>query len=368
MSALPTFSAVVLRLGETVAVAVAGGALATRLGVPAGWLSGSMLFVALAAICGRPMLVPMPLQRVFFVLMGILLGGVVTPETLHGILTWPFSIAVLAISTLCMIVASSSYLRHVHGWDRVSAVFGASPGSMAQVMLLSTEYRADVRAIAVVQTVRGLLLTAGLPLGLALFGLAEPSTTLTRGGAASNTVTELTVLFAVSIAAGLAMFWLRLPGGLLFGTMLGSAVLHGGGFVHATLPEWLAIAGVMGVGALTGARFAGTSPRLIVAYLGAALGSFAVVVSIASVFCLLVARVLSVRIADAVIAFAPGAQDTMMVLALAMHLDPVFVGAHHLARFVVVSIAVPLLVQRIAGPRPKPGERIEPPRLPRVGE
>ncbi len=365
MPAPPKILPIVLRVAETALVAIVGGALATRLRIPAGWLSGSMLFVALAAICGRPMLVPMPVQRVFFVLMGILLGSVVTPETLQGILTWPLSIAVLAISVACMILASSSYLRHVHGWDRVSALFGASPGSMAQVMLLATEYGADVRAIAVVQTVRGLLLTAGLPLGLALFGLAEPSTTLTRAGGASGSFAELVVLFAVSTAAGLAMFWLRLPGGLLFGTMLGSAALHGGGFLQATLPEWLAIAGVMGVGALTGARFAGTSPRMIVAYLGAALGSFAVVVTIASGFCLLVASLLSVRIADAVIAFAPGAQDTMMVLALAMNLDPVFVAAHHLARFVAVSISIPLMAQRIAGPRPK----IDPPKPPRkIGE
>jgi len=54
----------------------------------------------------------------------------------------------------------------------------------------------------------------------------------------------------------------------------------------------------------------------------------------------------------------------MMVLALAMHLDPVFVGAHHLARYVVVSISVPLLVQRAAGPRPKRGQKIEPPKVP----
>jgi membrane AbrB-like protein len=233
---------------------------------------------------------------------------------------------------------------------------------MAQVMLLSTEYRADVRAIAVVQTMRGLLLTAGLPAGLALFGLAGPSASMTRAGAESGSLLELAVLFAVSTAAGFAMFWLRLPGGLLFGTMLGSAVLHGGGFVHAVLPEWLAIVGVVGVGALTGARFAGTSPRMIASYLGAALGSFALVVTIASCFCVLVATMLPVRVADAVIAFAPGAQDTMMVLALAMHLDPVFVGAHHLARYVVVSIAVPLLVQRAAGPPPKKGQMVEVPK------
>ena len=43
---------------------------------------------------------------------------------------------------------------------------------------------------------------------------------------------------------------------------------------------------------------------------------------------LVTAKLMSVRAADAVMAFAPGAQDTMMVLALALHLDPVFVGAH----------------------------------------
>jgi uncharacterized membrane protein AbrB (regulator of aidB expression) len=53
------------------------------------------------------------------------------------------------------------------------------------------------------------------------------------------------------------------------------------------------------------------------------------------------------------VAFAPGAQDTMMVLALALHLDPVFVGALHLSRFVLVSLLVPFLAQRI---RKLPGD------------
>jgi hypothetical protein len=30
----------------------------------------------------------------------------------------------------------------------------------------------------------------------------------------------------------------------------------------------------------------------------------------------------------------------MMVLALALHLDPVFVGAHHIARFLIVTFSV----------------------------
>ena len=60
--------------------------------------------------------------------------------------------------------------------------------------------------------------------------------------------------------------------------------------------------------------------------------------SIASAFVLLLTRRCHpFRLADVVVAFAPGAQDTMMVLALAMHLDPVYVGALHLSRFLVVT-------------------------------
>jgi uncharacterized membrane protein AbrB (regulator of aidB expression) len=61
-----------------------------------------------------------------------------------------------------------------------------------------------------------------------------------------------------------------------------------------------------------------------------------------------VTAILPFRVADVVIAFAPGAQDTMMVLALTLHLDPVFVGAHHLTRFLIVTFSVALTARRWA--------------------
>jgi hypothetical protein len=59
------------------------------------------------------------------------------------------------------------------------------------------------------------------------------------------------------------------------------------------------------------------------------------------------------------IAYAPGAVDAMMLLALALNLDPVYVGAHHLTRIFFVSLAMPLLARRAAPARkaldtPKP--------------
>ena len=73
---------------------------------------------------------------------------------------------------MLMMIAATAYLRFVHRWDPLSALLGASPGSMAQVVALSAEFHANLRGIAIVQTMRVLIVTIGLPGGLALFGLA----------------------------------------------------------------------------------------------------------------------------------------------------------------------------------------------------
>ncbi len=336
---------------ETLIIALAGGAAFTLLGMPAGLVSGSVLAVAAAALLQRPVKVPVPLARACYVVIGILLGAVVTPQTLKGFTAWPLSIALLMTAAVCMMVATTTYLQVVHRWDRLSALMGASPGSMAQVIALSVDLGADLRAVAIVQTMRVLLLTLGLPTGLALFGLVAPAMSLARGPAGGSSVAELALLVAVSTAAAIAAWRLRFPGGLLFGAMAGSGVLHGTGLVHAVLPWWIASASVIVLGATVGARFADTPLRTLIGYLGAGFGSFAVSLSVATLFVLIVTRLFPFPIANVVIAFSPGAQDTMMVLALALHLDPVYVGAHHIARFLVVSFSIAIAARRIAKDR-----------------
>jgi uncharacterized protein len=333
---------------ETLLIAAAGGIVFALSGFPAGLVSGSVLAVSAAALLGRPVTMPTALARVGYVVVGIQLGAVVTPDTIKGFITWPASIALLVVASIAMIVATTSYLRVVHRWEPLSALMGASPGSMVQVIALSTELGADLRAIAIVQTMRVLLLTIGIPAGLALFGLVAPALPSTRGPAGLSSLPEMVLVVVVSTASALALMRLRFPGGLIFGAMAGSGILHGSGLVSAVLPWWIGGGAVIVLGAVVGSRFAGASPRLLLGYLGAAFGSFAVSLTIASLFVLLVTSLFPFPVANVVVAFSPGAQDTMMVLALALHLDPVFVGAHHVARFLVVTITVAIAARRLA--------------------
>jgi uncharacterized protein len=104
-----------MQVVETLLIAAIGGIGLNLVGFPGGLVSGSMLTVALAALAGRPMRIPLPLARLCFVLVGVLLGAVVTPETLKGVAAWPLSIALLLVAAICMMVATTCYLRVVHG-------------------------------------------------------------------------------------------------------------------------------------------------------------------------------------------------------------------------------------------------------------
>jgi uncharacterized protein len=337
-------AAVLRRIIETLLIGGLGGAALGLPGFPAGWLSGAILAVSIAAIAGRPVRIPDPLARITFVLTGISLGGAVTPEALGGMGAWPASLALLAVGMTILTAAVALYLRKVHGWDTISAVLASCPGGLATVLVLAAENGADVRSVAIVQTVRIVLLAVALPASLAALGLTGAPVALRAGAGAFADLGQLAALIGICTLVAVAAQWLRFPGGLMFGAMLSSAVLHGAGWITVTLPSWLAIASFVVLGSLTGTRFANTDPRLLRHLAAAALGAFAVGTVVALGGAVAAAALLSLSTGDMIIAYAPGALEAMMILALALNFDPAFVGAHHLARFMLVLIAIPVVI------------------------
>ncbi len=55
-------------------------------------------------------------------------------------------------------------------------------------------------------------------------------------------------------------------------------------------------------------------------------------------------------------------RDVIMLLALALHLDPVYVGAHHLTRIFYVSVTMPLVARRNARQLKRAAAASKPPR------
>lgn len=339
----------ILHTFETLLIGLAGGLLFQWLQLPGGLISGAMIAVGAAAIAGRPMGLPPLMAHVILMTLGLSLGSMVTPQMLTNMAAYPVSIAILAASTFCATLGSSFYLQHVHRWDRTSALLAGSPGALSQIIMLANEKGADVAGIAVVQTMRVIILTAALPLILAASGLAQ------HGGApmhaAPATPLALAILVALCVATSLLLRMLKFPASWMFGAMLGSSVLHGTGSIEGGLPVWAYAAALIGIGALIGTRFARISARTLLSHMAAAIGSFTVAIVISAIFVVLVTLTTDARFGDIVVAFSPGAMDAMLALALTLHIDPIFVGAHHLSRFVFVSIATPGIVHLFGRPQ-----------------
>src|SRR6202171_2326133 len=267
-----------LNVLETLAIGAAGGALFLWASLPGGLISGAMIAVGIAAIAGRPLFVPPILTQTVLVLLGISLGSLVSRQLLQHIGAYPLTIALLALATFCSTFGSSLYLQRFHGWDQTSAFLAGSPGALSQITMLAAEKGADVPAIAVVQTMRVIILTAALPMLLALTGIAPSSPP--AAAVAIATPLELTGLIAASVAAGLLLRLIKFPASWMFGAMIGSSVLHGTGLIEGGLPPWVRGVALVGIGALIGTRFARMNGRVLLSHVNAALGAFAIAIVI----------------------------------------------------------------------------------------
>jgi membrane AbrB-like protein len=346
--ALPTRTKT-LQFLETLAIGTIGGLLFLVAGLPGGLITGAMLAVGSAAMLGRSMAVPAHLTQAVLVLLGISLGSLMSRQLLQHLSSYPLTIGLLALATFCTTFGSSYYLQRMHGWDRTSAFLAASPGALSQIALLAIEKGADMPAIAVVQTLRVIILTAALPLILVATGLTSSSAPALTMTVASPL--GLVGLIGASVAVSLVLRMMNFPASWLFGAMIGSSVLHGAGLIDGGLPPLVRGIALIGIGTLIGSRFSRMRTSTLLRHLTAGLGSFAIAIVISAVFVMLVAWTTNVRFADVLVAYAPGAMDAMLALALTLHIDPIFVGAHHLSRFIFVTIATPGIVHLFGRPQ-----------------
>src|SRR5262249_39140446 len=202
----------------------------------------------------------------------------------------------LALATFCSTFGSSYYLQRVHGWDRTSAFLAGSPGALSQITILAVERGADLPAIAVVQTLRVIALTAALPLLLALGGLAPAAAPALTMITASPL--ELAELVAAALAAAMLRRRAQIPANWVFCAMIASGLLHGMGLIEGGLPPWVRNVALVGIGALMGSRFARMKMKTLASHLNAALGSFAIAIAISGLFVVAIVLTTNVRFAD----------------------------------------------------------------------
>lgn len=320
-----------------------GGLVAHSLGVPAAWLSGSVLAVVLWGALGFGTPIARPLADAAMLVSGVSMGAGVTPEAIAAIGRYPFSLAFLAVGILASTIGSMMWLTRVSGWRRDDALLASAPGAFSTALAIALDRDAAVAQIAVVQTFRIFVLITVLPSIVVLIGGGSAMNSLVQAQRSVASPLAMAVVLVGGLALGIGFERLRVAAPILLGGTVVSSLFHATAWAPGFMPPVVATAGLVLIGVFIAERFARVERDALRETIPAAAGSFLISMMIAAGFAALAALAAKVAVADSLVAFAPGGLEAMMVLALVLGLDPLYVGVHHLARFLGIGVVLPFV-------------------------
>ena len=328
----------------TLLISAAGGGIAALLHMPAAWLAGGALAVAIASLSGVKVHMPNWLRDLTFVLTGLSMGASVARDSLALMVQWPVTLAALTIELILIITCTGYLLRKLFGLDRGTAYLSSFPGHLSFTMSIAAAGVGDARQIVIIQVLRILLLTICVPIG-ALF---LPVGTYAGGAAQPPMALETLAVIAVACAiVGFIFTRLRVPAGFALGAMATSITAKFAGWFEGSAPPLFLIAIFILVGALIGSRFSGiTRKEFAKAALGGLAGT-ALTVGIVTVVALAVTPLVDMPFGQIWLGLSPGALEGMGALGIALGFDTAFIAAHHVSRLLLLTFAIPVVAMLV---------------------
>ncbi len=325
-------------------VAGLGGLAFYELGVPAAWLSGAAIAATLWGLTGWAVPMPRALADAAMLISGAAMGAAVTPAAIAAMGRYPGSLILLVIGVMAISGASTFWLTRISGWRKADAMLASVPGALSTVLAVAADRKADVPSVAIVQNLRLFVLIALLPsLVVATGGGGNTGALIGQGQPVAGPDDLALVLFG-GVALGAVFRKLNVAAPILLGATVVSSTSHGTEAVTGVIPPVIATGGLVLIGLFIAERFRNIQRSTLRRALVAALGSFLIGMAVAVVFAALAAWLAGVSFANSLVAFAPGGLEAMTVLALVLGLDPLYVGIHHLVRFLGIGLVLPFMI------------------------
>lgn len=335
----------------TLVVAIVGAGLFVLLGLPLPFLFGPMSACLVAALMGAKMQGAGQLGTGARTVLGLAVGASITPEVIDRLPSMAASLALVPLYVLLIGAIGVPYFHRVAKFDLPTSYYCAMPGGMQDMIVFGEVAGANVRALSLVQATRVLTIVTVAPfLLIHVYGVEFVNPVGAR--AADLPLGELLIMVAAALIGWKGGERIGLFGAAIIGPLVLAAVLSLTGILHDRPPREAVLASQFLIGMSVG-----------VYYVGVTLRELRHIVAVGAVFVLLLA-VLAALFTEVVVlsglapavegflAFAPGGQAEMAIIAIVAGADLGYVVTHHLARMVLVIVAAPA-VAAMAKIRPR---------------
>ncbi|MCT4558947.1 MAG: AbrB family transcriptional regulator [Pelagimonas sp.] len=336
---------------QTFVIAVAGSLGFALLGLPLPFLLGPMFACLLAAVAGVSLQGAGQFGMFMRTFLGVAVGASITPELLGRMPEIAGSLAFVPVF-LCVIAALGyPLLRHVFGLDPVTAWYSAMPGGLQDMLIFGEEAGGDARALSLIHATRVVVLVSLAPVLMQMvWGLdlsAAPGVPMGQ-----IPPSQIVIMILAGIVGWKLFERIGLFGASILGPMIVTTALSLGGIVQSRPPAEIIQAAQFFIGIAVGAKYVGITRREVREHVFAGLVYSVLLGSVSLVFFAVILGLGLAPALDALMAFLPGGQAEMVVIAIIAGADLAYVVTHHVLRIVLVVMVAPIIGRRLNPSRP----------------
>jgi len=330
-----------IQLLITYAIAAAGVVLFKVLGLPLPWLLGPIFACLSAALMGAPLRGVKIVNDAMRSILGVAVGATFTVTLLVSMADMWTTLVLIPLMVFLIGMIGVPYFQRLWGFDAATSYYSAMPGGLQDMLAFGEEAGGDVRALSLIHATRVMVIVVALPFvlqGYWALDLSNPP------GAPASSIGPwqlgLMVFCGVvgwQVAKAVGMF-----GASILGPMLLAAIFALLDILQNRPPAeaiWMA---QFFIGMTVGTKYVGVTMPEVRRDVTAALGFCVILILLSLGFAEVIYLIGLAPPLETLLAFAPGGQAEMTVLALVVGADMAFVVAHHVLRIVVVILGAPI--------------------------
>jgi membrane AbrB-like protein len=314
------------------------------LSFPLPFLFGPLFACLLGAFAGVPMSGLGTVSVAARTILGVAVGASLTPAVVAAIPQMAASVALIPLYIAVIGLVGVPFFRRIYGFDRVTSWYAAMPGGLTDMVLFGIEAGGDGRALALIHATRVLIIVTLAPLILT-FGFGVSLDGPMGAPASELPVHEMLIMAAAALVGWKAGERVGLFGAPILGPMILTGALSLLDVIHYRPPAEAILAAQFMIGLNIGVGYVGVTLIELRRDVTAGVVFVLLLAALAALFTEAVVLLGLAAPVDGFLAFAPGGQAEMTVLAIIVGADLGYVILHHLVRVILVISGAPVVAR-----------------------
>jgi uncharacterized protein len=342
------------RIAATIALASLGVLLFHALSLPLPFLFGPLSACLLAALSGAPLRGTGQVGTGARTILGIAVGASLTPALLTQLPSMLASVALIPIYIVLIGAIGVPFFRRVCGYDPATAWYAAMPGGLQDMVIFGAEAGGNGRTLSLIHATRVLIIVTVAPVIL-VNGFGAALSQPIGAPAADIPLHELAIMATAALIGWKGGERIGLFGASILGPLVIAGALSLAGAIHHRPPAEAILAAQFFIGIGIGVGYVGITLQELRRDVAAGVAFVLILAMLAAVMAEIVVLAGLAGPVEAFLAFAPGGQAEMTVLAIVAGADLGYVVVHHLTRILVVITGAPIAARLAKATPRKPG-------------